>query len=150
MHIQAPDEYTLDAPSIFLAGGTSDKDPWQFRMVSLLADSGLAVVNPLLHPYPASGSREEAEQIDWEARHFRKATAVLFWFTPQTLCPVSLFELGAVSARDIPLFVGFHPDYKVKGDIGLRLQLARKDVQVASDLEVLATQVLQWAKERLP
>lgn len=146
MYIEAPTEYVADGPSIFLAGGISEADNWQPWMAKQFEGSGLSVLNPRRHDFPDDPAAAE-QQIDWEFRHLRKATARLFWFPPQTLCPIALYELGAASATTVPLFVGVHPEYKRKQDVVFQLQLARSDVQVVFDLDELAQQAIGWASE---
>lgn len=90
-----------------------------------------------------------AAQIEWEFRHLRRATAVLFWFPPETLCPIALFELGGrVQVREQALFVGTDPDYARKLDVEIQLRLARPEVAVATDLHTLAGQVRGWFGSR--
>jgi hypothetical protein len=84
-------------------------------------------------------------QIEWEYRHLRRATAVLFWFPPETLCPIALYELGGRAlVREQPLFVGTHPGYARRLDVEVQLKLARPEVVVASDTAVLAQNVRDW------
>ena len=88
-------------------------------------------------------------QIEWEFRHLRRATAVLFWFPRETLCPIALYELGgARCVREQPLFVGTHPDYQRQLDVVVQLRLARPEVTVVSDTAALAEQVREWFADR--
>lgn len=85
-------------------------------------------------------------QIEWEFRHLGRATAVLFWFPPETLCPIALFELGGRAANGAQtLFVGTHPEYRRRLDVRIQLSLARPEVAVVSDIPTLAEQVRAWA-----
>ena len=85
-------------------------------------------------------------QIEWEFRHIRRATAVLFWFPPETLCPIALFELGGrIAEPNQPLFVGTHPDYQRRLDVQIQLKLARPEVTLVSAITELAEQVRAWA-----
>jgi hypothetical protein len=96
-------EYDGDRPSLFLAGGITD-------------------------------------------RHLRRATARLFWFPSETLCPIALFELGCCTRSDEPLFVGVDPTYRRRFDVEEQLKLARPDVKIVYGLRDLAAQVLAWEK----
>src|SRR5688500_9708440 len=116
-YVEAPTNYTGDAPSIYLGGGISDCENWQQRMVELLSGSELVVLNPRRAAFPMDDPSAAREQIDWEFHHLRRATIKLFWFPPQTLCPITLFELGAWSATASPLLVGAHPDYRRRADV---------------------------------
>jgi hypothetical protein len=144
-YVEAPDEYDGPGPSLFLAGGISGTHDWQSEAVRLLADLPLVVLNPRRTNYPWHDPAAAEAQITWEFRHLRRATAVLFWFPPETLCPIALFELGGRTlVREQPLFVGTHPEYKRRLDVEIQLRLARPEVRVASDIPALADQVRHW------
>ena len=141
--VQPHDEYFGEATSLFLAGGITGCEPWQDRMAEMLSQSSLVVLNPRQPDY-RDDRKAAVCQIRWEHRHLRRATARLFWFPNQTLCPIALFELGAWSRTDEPLFVGVDPDYQRRLDVEIQLRLARPDVHIVYKLEELAAQVLRW------
>lgn len=149
-YIEAPHEYEPgSAPALFLAGGISDCPDWQREMKELLGDLEVVLLNPRQTNFPAPGSEAASEQIRWEFRHFRKADAMLFWFPCESLCPITLYELGTWSAyRDEkgprPLFVGVHPEYKQRIDIEIQTSLVRPEVPVVHELPALAQRVRQW------
>ena len=87
-------------------------------------------------------------QIEWEYRHLQKAEAALFWFPSETLCPITLFELGAWSRSDKLLFVGTHSNYQRRLDVVIQLSLARPEVVVVADLAALAAQVQEWDRRK--
>ena len=145
-YIEAPDEYDGPGPSLFLAGGISGTHDWQTELVALLADLPLVLLNPRRRNFPMDDPTAAEGQIAWEFRHLRRATAVLFWFPPETLCPIALFELGGrIAEPKQALFVGTHPDYKRRLDIEIQLNLARPEVVLAADITALAGQVRAWA-----
>src|SRR5207302_501959 len=88
------------------------------------------------------------QQIAWEYHHLRQADAVLFWFPCETLCPITLYELGAMSMTAKPLFVGAHPVYPRRHDVEIQLRLARPEVAVVYDLAQLARLVRRWLVAR--
>ncbi len=144
--IEAPTEYDGPGPSLFLAGGISGTVDWQALVIKSLEKLPLVILNPRRKNYPWNEPDAAAAQIEWEFRHIRRATAVLFWFPPETLCPIALFELGGrVMAREQPLFVGTDPDYARKLDIEIQLGLARPEVQVVTRLGDLGKQVRVWS-----
>jgi hypothetical protein len=148
-YIEAPSEYDGKGPSVFLAGGISGTHDWQGELVSLLADLSLVLLNPRRRNFPTDDPDAAEGQISWEFRHLRQATAVVFWFPPETLCPIALFELGGrIAESKQPLFVGTHPDYQRRLDVRIQLKLARPDVAFASDIRQLAEQVRAWATSR--
>src|SRR5262249_54129317 len=99
--------------------------------------------------FPIDDPGAAEEQIRWEFEHLRKADAILFWFPGETLCPIALYELGAWSMTDKPLFVGTHPAYARRQDVLIQTRLARPDVPVTESLADLAALALSWWS-RLP
>jgi hypothetical protein len=140
-YIESPTEYDGDGPILFLAGGISDAEDWQRRFVRMLPCGDYAVFNPRRAAFPAGDMVAEAEQIAWEHRYLQRATVVAFWFPPQTLCPIALFELGACCAAGKPIVVGVDPQYSRRFDVETQLRLRRPEVEVVTRLERLAEQV---------
>src|SRR5438094_3029424 len=141
-YVEALTEYDGAEPSLFLAGGISGTFDWQADVVARLADLPLVVLNPRRANFPIGDPAAAPAQIGWEFRHIRRATAVLFWFPHETLCPIALYELGGRAlVREQALFVGTHPDYQRRLDVEVQLKLARPEVAVASDTAALAAQV---------
>jgi hypothetical protein len=143
-YIEAPEEYDERGPSLFLAGGITGNHDWQAEVVRRLSDLPLVLLNPRRRDFPINDPSAARGQIEWEFRHLRRATAVLFWFPPETLCPIALYELGGRVATAQPLFVGTHPEYQRKPDVVIQLGLARPDVHVVHSVHELAQQVRDW------
>ncbi len=146
-YIEAPAKQRIQATSIFLAGGISNCPDWQAEMVATLANETLTLINPRRADFPMHDPTAAPLQIEWEFQHLRLADAILFWFPKETLCPITLFELGAQSRGEKPLFVGVHPAYQRRQDVEVQLRLARPEVRVVYRLEDLAGQVQAWIKE---
>jgi hypothetical protein len=143
-YVECPQEYERagEEPSVFLAGGITGCIDWQQEMRRLLDASALALINPRRGAYDF-GDPEAAEfQIDWEFRHLRKVSAILFWFAADQLQPISLYELGSWSMTTKPIFVGVDPAYPRRRDVILQTRLVRPEISVASSLDELAQQVL--------
>ena len=146
-YIEAPDEIPPDdtnRPALFLAGGITGCDDWQRRVADELSETGIVILNPRRRNFPIDDPSAAEAQIRWEFRHLRRATARLFWFPPQTLCPIALYELGAWAARPGTLFVGTDPAYARRTDVILQLRLARPEVVVTDSMDALVRQVRQW------
>jgi hypothetical protein len=144
-YIEALTEYDGTETSLFLAGGISGTVDWQADVVARLADLPLVILNPRRKNFPIDDPSAGPTQIEWEFRHLRRATAVLFWFPHETLCPIALYELGGRAlVREQPLFVGTHPDYQRRLDVEVQMKLARPEVRVVSDTAALAKQVREW------
>jgi len=136
--------------SLFLAGGIGALTPvsdWQSELVARLRDTDWTLLNPRRDDYPADNPHALREQIEWEHRHLQAAGAVSFWFPPETLCPITLYELGAwanwrgADGRQKPLVVGAHPDYAKRADLKIQLELTRPDIQLAASLEELEARI---------
>ena len=103
-------------------------------MIRALAHTRLVLFNPRRANFPMGDPGAAQEQIVWEHTHLHKATAISFWFPCETLNPITLYELGAWSMRNKPLFVGVHPDYQRKQDVLIQTKLARPDIAVVESL----------------
>src|SRR5215472_15561721 len=135
-YIEAPHAYYGNAPSLFLAGGITDCPDWQKEMVAKLQDLPLVIFNPRRSHFPRHRNIER-EQIVWEYNHLRKATAISFWFPEETLCPITLYELGAWSMTNKKIFLGVHPNYQRIRDIQIQTALVRPDITPVQTLEDL-------------
>jgi hypothetical protein len=128
--------------AVFLAGGIAGCPDWQAWMVERLRDAPFDLLNPRRAHFPIHDPDAAAAQITWEFAHLRRAYAILFWFPCETLCPIVLYELGAWSMTDRPIYIGVHPDYQRKSDVIIQTRLIRPHIQVVFSLEELAQQIL--------
>ena len=80
--------------SLFLGGGITGCSDWQAEMSQLLKDTDLVVLNPRRKIWSINDPEASAKQIEWEYEHLQKANMIMFWFPPETLCPIALFEYG--------------------------------------------------------
>ncbi len=143
-YIEAPHPYNGEGTSLFLAGGITGCPDWQRELIAALCDTSLVVLNPRRTHFQMH-AQAAREQITWEHQQLRKASAISFWFPKETLCPITLYELGAWSMTEKKLFVGGHPAYQRIEDVRIQTELARPDVQVVSWLHELAEQIIEWA-----
>jgi hypothetical protein len=139
---------------VFMAGGITGCGNWQQDMRTMLEPAEIILINPRRIEWPKDVSADSAlarEQIEWEWRAFMKSKAVLFWFPPETLCPIALFELGKITVRSgTALFVGCDPNYKRKFDVTVQLALERPSVKVVDSLDELSGQVIEWSNGLAP
>jgi hypothetical protein len=146
-YVECPAVYTGKKPSVFLAGTISGARDWQREIAAMLLAQDFAVLNPR-RTIPPGAKRENSEaQILWEHEHIQKATVVSFWFSNETLAPITLFELGKTSAIGRSVLVGVDPRYERKIDVEIQLKLIRPDVNICYSLESLAQQVIQLLKD---
>lgn len=118
---------------LFLAGGISGCPDWQKDAEEYLIPLPGVLINPRRQGHLAP--EFEAEQVAWEHAALRVSRAILFWFPKETLCPITLFELGAWSMTDKPLFVAIHPEYQRRVNVLTQLYLARPGMKVADSLK---------------
>lgn len=140
-YIECPEVYEGNERSLFLAGGISNCPIWQPDLVKLLEETDLVILNPRRKHFPTDNPNIEEEQINWEYNHLAKASAVSFWFPRETLCPITLYELGKQSSGKKPLFIGVSPDYQRKKDVEIQTRLIRPEIKIVYSLEDLAEQI---------
>lgn len=140
-YIECPETLLEIKNGLFLAGGISGCADWQAEMVELLRGTDYTILNPRRKDFPMDDPAAARVQIAWEYEHLRKAEKILFWFSPETLNPVVLYELGAWSMTEKPIFVGVHPDYQRRRDVEIQTALARPDVEIVYSLAALALQI---------
>jgi Nucleoside 2-deoxyribosyltransferase like len=155
--LQCPDRLTAeDVVSkrnilIFIAGGISNCPDWQKEMIARFKDidDSLVLINPRRSSFAIEKQEESSFQIEWERDHLNVCDAILFWFPFQTLCPITLFELGVAAAdEDTPIFVACHPAYERKFDVEKQLSLLRPEVEVRDNFEDVVNDVKVWYATR--
>ena len=139
-YVECPEEYRGNEKSLFMAGGISNCNLWQPRYVELLKDTNLVLLNPRRKVY-LDGEGVLERQITWEFNHLRRANAYSFWFPNETLCPITLFELGKKCVSEKPFFLGIDPAYTRKRDLEVQLRLEKPELDIVYSLEDLAGQV---------
>jgi hypothetical protein len=147
-YIECPQVYRAGKqPALFLGGGITSCPAWQAHIVELLKDLPIVVLNPRRADFDVNDPGMEVAQITWEHRHMQKADAILFWFPCETLCPITLYELGKWVGSDKRLFIGHHPDYQRRNDLRIQVGLVRSKKQKIHDsLPAVAQEVQRWAK----
>lgn len=144
-YIEAPQPISDEGISLFMAGGIMGCPDWQSVFRRLLPQElNLTLMNPRRRDMVLDPSLLE-EQIIWEHNALVQSSAISFWFPKETLCPITLYELGKWTARDKRLFIGTHPDYQRRRDVIFQTKLERPEVTVVDSLEALARQVTDWS-----
>ena len=142
--ITAP-EPLKEGKSLFLGGGITGCWDWQSVMLEGLKNLDILVFNPRRNFAP----QDAEEQICWEIHALKAAKAISFWFSHETIQPITLFELGrwtAKIAEGKPVFVGVDPGYERRKDIEIQLRVERPEIKVVCKLSDLIGQVKEWAK----
>lgn len=106
IEFKAPAEVTCGSgPELFLAGtiemGTATD--WQAHVVNRLSDIPCTILNPRRDNWDSSWEQsinnpQFKEQVDWELDQMLGADYVLVYFDPNSRSPVSLLELGVLTA----------------------------------------------------
>lgn len=149
-YIECPEEYIKnkgDGPSLFLAGGITGCSNWQEEYAKMFKDNNIVLINPRRKFYPENDMNIVEQQITWEYRYLKNADATSFWFTSETLCPITLYELGKQLESDKPVFIGINPKYARKKDIEIQTRLIRPEIKIVYDLKSLSNQIKIWNKK---
>ena len=127
--------------SIFLAGTiTGAKFDWQKQITESLKDFDIIVFNPRREKKPEdeAGIRE---QIEWEFERLRLADIISFWLSPETVEPISLFEMGAHTMTNKPIIIGMDPNYPRRIDVEVQVPLVRPDIPIVYSLKDLSDKI---------
>jgi len=145
-YVECPEERSGAGTDLllFLGGGITGCSDWQQEMKNKLSVVDVTLLNPRRKNWDINDPTMERAQIEWEHRHMTRSDAILFWFASETLCPITLFELGKWVFRPKKLFIGCHPDYKRKNDVIIQTELERPFQKVVFSLDDLANQVKDW------
>jgi hypothetical protein len=129
MYLEAPNrsDKINYSNALFLAGSITGAYDWQKYAAAKL--SMYDVVNPRRANYHSMDPAVEREQITWEFDQLNACRNILFWFSFETLAPITLFEYGSMLRKNVGrdkyqnIFVGIHPDYKRKNDVIIQTEL---------------------------
>ena len=158
MRTASPPEYWEDHanihlvnPRLFLAGGITHCPNWQQELIQKLevVEEGV-IFNPRRENFPIGDPNAALRQIEWEYHYLNLATMISFWFSVGSLNPIVLFELGTHSMRNIPIFVGVHPDYERRQDVEIQMSLRRPELRIVYSLEALAKQIIEFCQKGAP
>lgn len=137
MIITSPETSVAVKDTIFLAGGITNCWDWQKPVAELFDDrTNLTVFNPRRTNWNMENSEEASKaQILWEHEHLQRAETILFWFPHETLCPITLLELGKYLMTPKALVVGTHPEYQRRLDVIVQSRLERPNLKIWSNLD---------------
>jgi hypothetical protein len=134
----------------FLAGGISDTPDWQHEFLTVLSnciDNTWVMFNPRRPTFDVTDHTMETTQIQWEYRYLQRVDVAIFWFPPETACPITLFELGGCMARQQPIIVGCHPNYIHRHNVIEQLSLARPEIHVRTSLDGVELDILRLYRD---
>ena len=137
-------------PVVFLAGGITSCWDWQAELISRLEGISAYLVNPRRDNWDMSDENAAEAQIAWEHAWLMRSDLVAFWFPDETLCPITLFELGTLSDRlATPICVATHPLYARRFDVVSQMALRKPRLRVGESLEELAVEIERWVLRSL-
>jgi hypothetical protein len=150
-YIECPAKFETKRGIVFLAGGISNCPDWQTIMKDLIHKNcpGLVPLNPRRMNFDVNAKDVHDEQIKWEFDALRASSVIIFWFPKETLCPITLYELGTWSIlhklHGSDIIVGTDPEYARAADVKTQLSLATdSDFPVVHSLADLAKSLQQW------
>jgi hypothetical protein len=146
-YIESPERTALGtaSPSVFVAGGITGCWNWQEHASMLLVLNGITAVNPRREDFPMGDPNAAEAQIEWEFDFLQAVDGIIFWFTADTLQPITLFELGKWITRDKPIAVGCDAGYARLQDVQIQTGLERPGFIVHDNID----DVIQDIKQQL-
>jgi len=144
---------------VFLAGGITGCPNWQAEVVAQMRLIGgfgedslpdILLMNPRRVNFPIHDPRAAQAQIKWEYDHLRQADAISFWFAPETIQPIVLFEYGYWLGQGTPLIVGVDPKYQRREDVLVQTKLTGRVPRVVDTLEDLCNGIVEQAQTWKP
>ena len=142
------DQINSRSDCIFLAVSITGSSDWQTPMIEKLLPY-YHIFNPRRKNFDVTKPEMEKEQIEWEYEALGYCKTIMFYFAPQTLAPITLFEYGKMLMdSDKMLFVCVHPEYKRKNDVLIQTDLENEFLaqRICFDLDTLAEQIINHKK----
>jgi hypothetical protein len=132
-------------PGIFLAGGITGCPEWQSEVVEHLSHVGNGTLfNPRRDEFDVSNPSLTEEQIKWEFSFLWGSEIVVFWFCKETLCPITLYELGShltrsrLAKKPPQICIGIEDGYMRAEDIKIQAKFLAPDIKIVHDLTSIA------------
>jgi hypothetical protein len=112
---------------IFLAGSIEmgKAEDWQTQVSNLLADQeDIIIFNPRRDDWDSSWVQSIHDdqfyaQVNWELDHIENANVVLMYFDPTSQSPISLLELGILTAYPDKVLVCCPEGFWRKGNVDI-------------------------------
>lgn len=146
-YVEAPHyEHLHDCSNrLFLAGGISGCWDWQAELVSQIKSLGdITVYNPRRKNFVMDDPKLAREQINWECHYLDFCNNIVFWFSHETIQPITLLEFGRWTASDKKLFIGCESLYPRREDVQVQLEFIRPEQRLHSSLKSLAQEINEY------
>lgn len=115
--------------SVFLAGSIEmgKAEDWQSEVQNILKDSDVTIFSPRRDDWNADWPQDASfqpfnEQVSWELDHIDQADMILMYFDPDTKSPITLLELGLLTANADKVLVCCPEGYWRKGNVDIVCQ----------------------------
>ena len=99
--VKAPEPYTLNRPSVFLAGtiDMGEGENWQPKAEEWLSDLDIVILNPRRLDWDSSWKQsikdeKFREQVEWELKAQDDCSIEFMYFAPGSQSPITLLEFG--------------------------------------------------------
>ena len=159
-YIEAVSFETPTYPTVFLAGGITNCPDWQQKILGLLSDELISVVNPRRKNFPIEDPNAAQEQIEWEFHRLNQCDIFSMWFSDaDSDQPICMYELGRhlVLHQDHPetIVIGVEPGYRRAQDVIIQSGLVDSSIplRISNNLqdhaENIKEAVLQYVSKRL-
>lgn len=154
-YVRAPEPFDWSnnpEVSLFLAGSISNAKNWQETITKIVheghtLETFFHIFNPRRENYNVLDPAVEVEQITWEYNAIHTCNHILFWFSHETLAPITLFELGsALKSHDHDdIYIGIDPEYKRKNDVIIQTRLRNPELaaRIVYSQEELVKQIIE-------
>lgn len=147
VYIECPQKVDTLKYKVFLAGGASNCRQWQTEVISKLYNLDIALLNPRRKNFDVTDKDMETEQIYWEHNAFKKAHLMVFYFCHETVCPITLFELGKQVMVNKPIIIGMDENYSRKNDVIIQTKLERPEVPIVTGLDRFIDKITDYLYE---
>lgn len=124
---------------VFLAGSIEmgKAEDWQSQAAVYFEQKGYGVFNPRRKEWDNSWKQEFEnpqfyQQVNWELDALERCNAILLYFVPETMSPISLLELGLHAAHK-KLYVICPDGFWRKGNVDI--VCGRYDIPLFDNLE---------------
>ena len=140
----------VDCPSrtsLFLAGSITGAWNWQNKVTEKLSPY-YNIFNPRRENYDSLIDGQERIQIKWEWQMLNHCENLLFYFSNETLAPITLFEYGKfLENTKKKIYVCIHPEYKRKNDVLIQTELSNRDIltRTYNDLDFTINKLIDVA-----
>lgn len=124
--VKAPNSYTKDKFTIFLAGtiDMGNSVDWQKQITEALADEDVLILNPRRDAWDSSWEQSIEnpkfnQQVSWELQGQDDADLVVFYFADDSKSPITMLELGIALGSDKPGIIYCSDKFYRKGNIDI-------------------------------